>query len=78
MGKQSPKLKQTGVVLFLFVTKCVAQATNSLGPTGTSRSDASKHRIESGYTVLNRRSPGCGPGGFKIFKTSGTHRDAPG
>jgi len=34
--------------------------------------------IESGYTVLSRRSPGCGPGGFKIFKTSGTHRDAPG
>jgi len=46
------------------------------GPPGTRRSDAGKHRIESGYTVLNRRSPGCGPGGFKNFKTSGTHRDA--
>jgi len=76
MGKQSPKLKQTGVALFLFVTKCVAKATNSSGPTGTSRSDASKHRIESGHTVLNRLSPGCDPSGFKIFKTSGTHQAA--
>ena len=48
------------------------------GPPGPRRSDAGKNRIESGYTVLNRRSPGCGPGGFKIFKTSGTHRDASG
>ena len=37
--------------------------------TGPHRSDAGKHHIESGYTVLNRRSPGCGPGGFKTFKT---------
>jgi len=44
------------------------------GPPGPRRSDAGKHRIESGYTVSNRRSPGCGPGGFKFFKTSGTHR----
>jgi len=28
--------------------------------------------------VLNRRSQGCGSGGFKKIKTSGTHRDAPG
>jgi len=36
---------------------------------------AGKHRIESGYTVLNRRSPGCGPDGLKN-KTTGAHRDA--
>ena len=28
--------------------------------------------------MLNRRSPGSGPGGFNIFKTTGAHRDAPG
>jgi len=32
---------------------------------GPHRSDAGKHRIESG----------CGPGGVKNFKTTGTHRD---
>jgi len=45
---------------------------------GPHRSDAGKHRIESGYTVLNRRSPGSDPGGFNIFKTAGAHQDAPG
>jgi len=44
------------------------------GPPRQRCSDAGKHRIESGCTVLNRRPPGCGPGGFKFFKTSGTHR----
>ena len=44
------------------------------GPPVPRRSDAAEHRIKSGYTVLNRRSPGCGPVGFKFFKTSGTHR----
>jgi len=39
------------------------------GPTGT------KQRIESGYIMLNRCSPGSGPGGF-IFLTTVTHRDA--
>jgi len=48
------------------------------GPPGPHRSDADKHRIESGYTVMNRRSPGRSPGGFKKFKRTGTHRDAPG
>ena len=46
------------------------------GPLGPHRSDAGRHRIESGYTVLNRRSPGSGPGDFKSFKTTGAHRDA--
>jgi len=47
------------------------------GPPGPHRSDADEHRIDPGYTVLNRRSPGSGPGGFNIFKTTGAHRDAP-
>jgi len=49
------------------------------GPPGPHRSDAGKHRIESGYTVLNRRSPRSGPGGFNFFKQpglTGTHRGA--
>jgi len=33
-----------------------------------------KHRIESGYTVLNRCSPGSGSGGF--LQTSVAHRAA--
>ena len=47
-------------------------------PPGPYRSDAGKHRIESGYTVLNRHSPGSCNGGFNYFKTTETHRDAPG
>jgi len=46
------------------------------GPPGPHRSDAVKHRIESGYTVFNRPSPGSGPGGFNFFKTTRTHRGA--
>jgi len=42
------------------------------GQPGPHHSDAGKQRIESGYTVLNC-SPGCGRGGFKNVKTSGTH-----
>jgi len=34
-------------------------------PPGPHRSDAGKHRIESVYTVLNRRSPESGPGDYK-------------
>jgi len=49
------------------------------GPLWPHHSDAGKHRIKSGYTVLNRRSPGSGPGGFIFFKQlgfTGTHRAA--
>ena len=45
------------------------------GLPGPQRSDAGRHRIESGSTALNRRSPGRGPGG-SIFLTTGTHRAA--
>jgi len=38
------------------------------------RSNAGKHRIESGWTVLNRRLPESGPG--VVFFKSGTHRGA--
>jgi len=44
------------------------------GPPGSHRSYAGEQRIELGYTVLNRRSPGIGPGGF-IFLIN---RDSPG
>jgi len=44
------------------------------GPPGPQRCDAGKHRIESGYTVLNRHSPGSGHGGFIFLDI----RDAPG
>jgi len=30
-------------------------------------------RSVSFRSVLNRRSPGCGPGGFNFFSTAGTH-----
>jgi len=43
------------------------------GPPEPHRSDAGKHRIESGYTVLNRRSPRSGPGQPGL---TGTHRSA--
>jgi len=49
------------------------------GPHGPHRSDAGKSHIQSGYTMLNRRSPGRGPGGFKFLKQPGlteTHRVA--
>jgi len=49
------------------------------GSPGPQCSDAGKHRIESGYTVLNRGSPGSGPGGFTFLKQpglSGIHRAA--
>ena len=42
---------------------------------GPHHSDTGKHRIESGYTVLIRRSPEMAPV-FLIFKTTGTHRGA--
>jgi len=45
------------------------------GPPGPHRSAEGKHRIELGYTVLNSRSPGMGPGGFKYFKTTEDSRD---
>jgi len=42
------------------------------GPPGPHRSDADKHRIESGYTVLNRRLPGSDPGGFIFLNNRGS------
>ena len=47
----------------------------------TGRSDAGKHRIESEYTVLNRRLPGIsGPGDFNFLnnrsRLTGTRRAA--
>ena len=54
----------------------VALRCGHQGPPGPHRSDAGEHRFESGYTVLNRRSPGNGPGCFNIFKTTGAHRGA--
>ena len=47
--------------------------------TGSHLRDAGKHRIESGYIVLNRPIPGIGHGGFKKLKQTGltvTHRAA--
>jgi len=46
------------------------------GLPGPRFSDAGKHGIESEYTVLNRRSPEIGSGGFNFFKQpglTGTH-----
>ena len=51
-------------------------AVATVGTPGQHRSDTCKHRIVKGYTVLNWRSPGSGPGGFNFFKTTGTHRAA--
>ena len=57
----------------------VALRSRHRGPPGPHRSDASKHSIESGYTVLNRRLTGSGPGDFIFLKQpglTGTQRGA--
>jgi len=49
------------------VKKSCSYPTVHTVPVFSHPSDADKHRIESGYTVLNRRSPGSGPGGFNFL-----------
>jgi len=50
-----------------FQSRCRYGVSWLSGPPGPHRSDVGKHRIESGHTVLNRRSPGSGSGGFNFL-----------
>ena len=61
------------------LSRFLVQACGLRSQPGPHRGDAGKHRIESGYIALNRRSPGSGPGGFNFCKQprlTGTHRAA--